>query len=132
MPVTTSIPEGLPLISADAALAVRSLANVLSNAAKYAGASPISVEARCEHHNVVVEVADRGPGLGDNPERLFEKFVRGVGGDGRAPGLGLGLPLARSFLESQGGGLSATNRAGGGAVFTLTFQCWTKAMRDAG
>jgi two-component system sensor histidine kinase KdpD len=130
--VPMEIPEGLPLISADPALAVRALANVMSNAAKYAKGSPITLAARCENHNVIVEVGDRGPGLGEDPERLFQKFVRGVAGDGRAPGLGLGLPLARNFMESQGGALAAANRDGGGALFTLSFACWTKATRHAG
>ncbi|MEQ1490013.1 MAG: ATP-binding protein, partial [Terricaulis sp.] len=65
-----------------------------------------------------------------DPERLFEKFVRGVDADGRAPGLGLGLALARTFVDSQGGTLSAANREGGGAVFTLSFASWAKATRD--
>lgn len=124
-----SVPDDLPLVSADPALATRALANVLSNAAKYGKGSPISVAARLDNHNVTIEVADRGRGLGENPERLFEKFVRGVEVDGRAPGLGLGLSLARTFMESQGGALAAANREGGGAAFTLTFACWTKAER---
>lgn len=124
------IDAALPLVSADPALAIRALANVLANAAKYAGGSPISVSARLADHHVHVDVADRGPGLGDNPERLFEKFVRGVDADGRAPGLGLGLALARTFMESQGGALRAVNREGGGAVFTLSFPTWAKAARD--
>lgn len=124
------VAEDLPLVAADPALATRALANVLSNAAKYGAGSPISVSARLENHNVLVEVADRGPGLGETPERLFEKFVRGVDADGRAPGLGLGLALARTFVESQGGALSAANREGGGAVFKLSFATWAKVARD--
>lgn len=124
-----NVADDLPLVSADPALATRALANVLSNAGKYAGGAPVSVSARLDNHNVLVEVADRGPGLGENPERLFAKFVRGVDADGRAPGLGLGLALARTFMESQGGALMAANRDGGGAVFTLSFGCWTKAAR---
>jgi K+-sensing histidine kinase KdpD len=127
--ISAAIPEGLPLVSADSPLATRALVNVIANAAKHARGSPISVEARCEDHNVVVTVSDRGPGLGENPEYLFEKFVRGVANDGRAPGLGLGLALARSFMESQHGSLKAANREGGGALFSLTFRCWTKAAR---
>jgi two-component system sensor histidine kinase KdpD len=125
-----SISEDLPLVAADPALATRALANVLSNAVKYGAGSPINISARLSDHNVLVEVADRGPGLGENPEGLFEKFVRGVDADGRAPGLGLGLALARAFMESQGGTLQAANREGGGAVFTLSFACWTKAARN--
>lgn len=130
--LSLSIPNDLPLISADAVLAARALANVLTNAVKYAGGSPIEVAARCENHRVILEVADHGPGLGEEPERLFQKFVRGVAGDGRAPGLGLGLPLARSFLELQGATLTASNRTDGGALFSLAFPCWTKGERDGG
>lgn len=130
--ISTAIPEGLPLIAADPTLAIRALMYVISNAAKYGNGSPIDLTARCEDHDVIIEIGDRGPGLGDNPERLFEKFVRGVAGDGRAPGLGLGLALARSFMESQGGALRAANREGGGACFMLVFPTWTKAVRHAG
>lgn len=128
--VRMRVPDDLPLVSADPVLAVRALSNVLSNATKYGGGQPIDIEARLESHTVVVDVSDHGPGLGDQPERLFEKFVRGVAGDGRQPGLGLGLPLARSFMTSQGGALTASNRAGGGARFSLRFLCWTEAARD--
>ncbi len=124
-----SLPDDLPLVSADPALATRALANVLSNASKYGEGSPVSISARLENHDVIIEVGDRGPGLGENPERLFQKFVRGVEADGRAPGLGLGLALARTFMESQGGALTAANRDGGGAVFFLSFASWTKAQR---
>ncbi len=125
-----SVADDLPLVAADPALATRALANVLSNAAKYGDGSPVRVSARLDNHNVLVEVADRGPGLGAEPERLFDKFARGIDADGRAPGLGLGLALARTFMESQGGGLNAANRDGGGAVFTLSFASWAKAARD--
>lgn len=130
--LTIEAPGDLPLVSADPALAASALANVLSNAVKYGEGSPVSVIARCEDHNVLIDVADRGRGLGDNPERLFERFVRGAEADGRAPGLGLGLALARAFMRSQGGELRGANREGGGATFTLMLPCWTKAARDGG
>lgn len=128
--ISTSVSETLPLVSADPALAVRALVNVVSNAVKYGAGSVIEIAAHCQAHTVLIEIADRGPGLGVDPERLFERFVRGVAGDGRAPGLGLGLPLARAFMESQGGRLDAANRDGGGALFTLSLPCWTKVARD--
>lgn len=124
-----AIADDAPLVSADPGLATRALANVISNAVKYGNGSAIQITARLEDHAVRVDVADRGPGLGAEPERLFEKFVRGVDADGRAPGLGLGLALARTFMNSQGGALTAVNRNGGGAVFTLSFPSWTEAAR---
>jgi two-component system sensor histidine kinase KdpD len=55
-------------------------------------------------------VLDEGPGFPEPAEPLFEKFARGVSGDGRPPGTGLGLAVARSFLEAQGGRIEAANR----------------------
>jgi two-component system sensor histidine kinase KdpD len=51
-------------------------------------------------------------------DQIFEKFYRG---DGRKTGgLGLGLSIARGFVEAHGGKLTAENRDGGGARFTIS------------
>lgn len=111
----------LPSVRADPVLAAHALAMVLNNAVRHANgvAHPIVVEASAAPGEVRIEVKDRGPGLGDDPERLFGKFVRGAASDGRAPGLGLGLSIARQLIESQGGRISAENREGGGAIFSI-------------
>lgn len=119
--ISTDIPQDLPPVRADPVLAARALANVLSNAFIHASGAPVSVEARRAGDVVVVAVADAGPGLGPDPERLFQKFQRGIEGDGRSPGLGLGLSLARGFLESQGASITARSGEGAGAVFELRF-----------
>ncbi len=65
----------------------------------------------------VLSVADRGPGIpADALPRIFEKFYRGPGTP--AGGSGLGLTIARGFVEALGGRLAVANRDGGGAVFT--------------
>jgi len=52
---------------------------------------------------------------------MFEKFSRGVAGDGRPPGTGLGLSIARGFLAAQGGAVEARNLADGkGALVRLS------------
>ena len=53
----------------------------------------------------------------ESAERLFEKFYRGNGR--KTGGLGLGLSIARGFVEAHGGKLAAENRDGGGARFTM-------------
>ena len=117
--VDVALAPNLPPVSADPALAARALANLLENAARHGG-RVIQLRAVPSGDAVAIDVLDDGPGLGRDPERLFDKFVRGAAGDGRAPGLGLGLPIARSLIESQGGLLSARNREAGGALFRIT------------
>ncbi|QGZ94170.1 sensor histidine kinase [Terricaulis silvestris] len=125
--VDAQVAENLPLISADLELAVRALANVVSNALRHGGA-PVRIVASRRGGEVVIEISDTGPGLGDDPARLFERFVRGAPDDGRAPGLGLGLTMARRFLEAQGARIVAANRPEGGAVFTITFAAAVKEV----
>jgi K+-sensing histidine kinase KdpD len=96
----------------DPALFETALANVLENAAKYAPSpSPIELRSGDDGESGWIEVLDQGPGFSGPVEPLFEKFARGVEGDGRPPGTGLGLAIARGFMEVQGGGVSAGNRA---------------------
>ncbi len=110
----------LPSVLADLDLSSRALANVLSNAVRHGGGR-IRLSARRDGDFVRVDVCDSGPGLGDDASVLFEPFQRGRSGDGRAPGLGLGLPLARTFLRAQGGDLTAETAPSGGALITAMF-----------
>jgi two-component system sensor histidine kinase KdpD len=96
------------------------LVNLLENAAKYTPkGSQIDLSAWAEGEEVIVEVADRGPGLppGDE-ERIFDKFYRVR--PTTASGVGLGLAICRAVIEAHGGRIWAKNRAGGGAVFRFT------------
>jgi len=71
--------------------------------------------------NVVVEVADAGPGIAREHQKLiFEKFGRVASGNGGAkPGTGLGLFIARSIAEAHGGALEVRSAPARGATFTL-------------
>jgi two-component system sensor histidine kinase KdpD len=115
--LVTRLPERLPMVPVDDVLIEQVLVNLLDNAAKYSPSEPpIELTARAEGNAVVVEVADRGPGLDpDDLERIFEKFYRGKRPPGR--GVGLGLAICRGFVEAHGGRIWAENRPGGGAAF---------------
>lgn len=118
-PVQVEIKPDLPPVKLDAALTEQILNNLLSNAAVHTPAgTPIEVTARLESRQLVLEVGDRGPGLppGDTA-RLFDRFHRGAGA--AAGGTGLGLSLVKGFTEAQGGTVTAANRPGGGALFTV-------------
>lgn len=117
-----SMPAGLPLVMADPVLMEQALVNLLDNAAKYAPAhSTISVRAGPMDSKVQVTVEDEGPGI--PPEALphiFDKFYRAKAADRRIAGTGLGLAVARGFVEAFGGTLDAANRSDRtGAAMTI-------------
>jgi len=118
--VRTQIPQSLPLVPLDTTLIGQALANLLENAVKYTPAgSPIDIAARVEGDRVVIEVADRGPGLATGEEvRVFERFYRLRSETGQ-PGAGLGLAICKAIAAAHGGTISAANRPGGGSVFSL-------------
>lgn len=117
--VTTAFPSDLPLVLIDGVLLEQVLVNLMENAAKYApSGSGIDLSASATDHEVVVEVADRGPGLPSGEEaRIFDKFYRGK--TAREGGVGLGLTICRGIMEAHGGRIWAENRRGGGAIFRL-------------
>ena len=81
--------------------------------------TPIEINARMEQQHLIIEVADRGPGLpADQLERVFDIFYRTP--ESRPGGTGLGLAIVRGFIEAQGGGVTAANRPGGGALFAIS------------
>jgi two-component system sensor histidine kinase KdpD len=118
--VRTRIPDTLPLVPFDTTLIGQALLNLLENALKYTPAgTPIEISARLEGESVVVEVADRGPGLAAGEEaRVFDKFYRLPSETGQ-PGAGLGLAICKAIATAHGGSITAANRLGGGSVFSL-------------
>jgi two-component system sensor histidine kinase KdpD len=119
-PLKPDLPDDLPLVLIDSILIEQVLVNLLENAIKYTPpGSPIDLSAWAEGQEVIVEVADRGPGLPTGEEeRIFDKFYRVQPTD--AGSFGLGLTICRAIVEAHGGRIWATNRAGGGAVFRFT------------
>ena len=103
--ITVDAPADLPLLRLDHVLMGQVLANVLENAERISPAdSVIRVAARTvpgsAARTVEVSVSDDGPGIPrDERERVFEMFSQN-GGGGRA---GLGLAIAKAFVEAHGG-----------------------------
>jgi two-component system sensor histidine kinase BaeS len=92
------------------------LANLLSNALRHTPAGgTVVVRTSADERAVDVEVTDTGPGLGAQPERVFERFQRAAD----SGGTGLGLTIARQLVEAHGGSLTASNVPGGGSRFTV-------------
>jgi two-component system sensor histidine kinase KdpD len=113
------IPTDLPPVKLDAVLTEQILVNLLGNAAVHTPpGTKVEFSARAETGQLVLRVADNGPGLppGDTA-RWFDRFQRGP--DAVAGGTGIGLSLVKGFAEAQGGSVSAENRPTGGALFTV-------------
>lgn len=105
----------------DFSQSLRVLCNLLENAARYSPESqPIELAARRDNGSLVFTVSDRGPGVGDEDiARIFEPFYRARSAAPDAGRAGLGLSIARTLAEIQGGSLTYTSRPGGGSVFAL-------------
>lgn len=102
---------------ADGGLVAQALAILIHNALTHGRAvEGPEISARESGGSIEFLVSDCGPGLPEGSD-IFSKFVRGP--HAPAGGVGLGLPIARHLAEIHGGSLAATNRAGGGAIFTL-------------
>lgn len=117
-PVKVELPADLPLLHVDPVLLEQLFANLLENAAKYTPAvTPIGISAQARPGQIVVEVADRGPGIPPGEEtKLFDKFYR-LQREAAQSGVGLGLAICKAIVAAHGGTISAANRPGGGAVF---------------
>ncbi len=100
-----------PALRVDAGLFESALAKLLENAGRYGPqGSIVRIRAGAADGWGWVDVEDEGPGFTGPVEPLFARFTRGVAGDGRPPGLGLGLSIARGFMTAMGGRIEAANR----------------------
>ncbi len=117
--VKVEISEKIPLVRMDFTLMQQALANLLLNAVVHTPpGTPILLQALWEPNLLIFNVADNGPGLPpDLLPRIFDKFFRAP--DAPAGGSGLGLAIVKGFVEAHGGQISAANRPGGGAIFTI-------------
>jgi two-component system sensor histidine kinase KdpD len=118
--VDTRIDTDCPLVTGDPVLLRHVLINLVDNALKFSPEeSRVEIAVDPVGDVAVLAVRDRGPGLPPEREALFDRFERLEGSD-RVGGSGLGLWIAKNFTEAMGGAITARNREGGGAEFTVT------------
>ncbi|MFE6505141.1 ATP-binding protein [Kitasatospora sp. NPDC057738] len=124
--VRLEVPETLPMVRADGGLLERSLANLVENAVKY---SPDGVKVLVKADElrqpgrparVELRIVDRGPGVPEEAkEKIFAPFQR-YGDAPRGAGVGLGLAVARGFVEAMDGTVTAEDTPGGGLTMVVS------------
>ena len=119
--VRIAVPDDLPLVRTDPVLLERVLANLFSNALAHSPAGrPPELRAWSAGPSVLLEVCDHGPGVPDEFKlRMFEPFER-LGDRAAGNGVGLGLAVAKGFLEAMGGTIHAADTPGGGLTVQVS------------
>jgi len=122
--------DDLPLVDFDMELIVNVLRQLLENAAKYSPReSSIQISAEKTPSQVIVSVADRGPGIDELEQALiFDKFYRGKDNRYSIQGTGMGLAIAKAVIEAHGGTIGVTSQLGQGSVFTFTLPLKTVSI----
>ncbi|MCU0675044.1 MAG: sensor histidine kinase [Myxococcota bacterium] len=109
---------------------VLAVINLLDNAVKYGGRTPVTVSVERVRDFVQVRVRDRGPGIPPDAERqIFERFYRSRR-DAHVRGSGIGLALVKHIALAHGGRAWATNDPEGGAVVGFAIPVPTEAERQ--
>ena len=120
--VVLDLPETLPRVNADAGLLERAVANIIDNARVWSRPDQsVRVEAGVVHERVDLRVIDHGPGIppGDR-YRIFQPFQRLGDNPTNGTGVGLGLAVARGFVDAMGGELAVEDTPGGGLTMVLS------------
>jgi len=114
------IPDALPLLATDPGLLERALANLAANALRYSPPDrPPTLVATADRDLVMMRIVDHGPGISP-AERIdaFEPFQQ-LGDQRTGTGVGLGLAVAKGFIEALGGRITAESTPGGGLTMCV-------------
>ncbi|HEU4706076.1 MAG TPA: ATP-binding protein [Solirubrobacterales bacterium] len=117
--VRLGVDPAIPAIIADPVQLERAFANLLENGVRHGGGRPVLVRSRESGGRLVVRVVDQGPGIPEGErQRIFEPFYRRPGGQ---QGFGLGLAIAKGFIEANGGEIAVESVPGQGSTFVVSF-----------
>ena len=118
-PIVVDVEDHLPHLDTDPVLLERALANLVDNALVHAGGAGIRIEVGRVAGRVDIRVIDRGPGIRPaDRDRVFRPFQR-LGDSQNRGGVGLGLAVARGFVEAVGGELDVEDTPGGGCTMVV-------------
>jgi two-component system sensor histidine kinase KdpD len=114
------IPDAMPLLNTDPGLLERALANLAANALRYSPPGrPPSFVARADRDRVTLRIIDHGPGIAPSDRaQAFEPFQQ-LGDQRTGTGVGLGLAVAKGFIDALAGRLVAESTPGGGLTMRV-------------
>jgi signal transduction histidine kinase len=117
--LTAKLPDTLPVIVADEERFRQVVLNLVNNAVKFTHpGGKITLKARVERDNLVVEVQDTGVGISADEQKLLFEPYRSLESDReRLSGLGLGLSLSKKLVELHGGRIWVKSEKGKGSTF---------------
>ena len=119
-PITVTGPDTLP-VTWDRLATEQIVDNLVANAIKYGGSSPVELSAEARGGDVRIQVRDHGGGIPPaDRARVFERFERAVGPGEQRSGFGVGLWIVRQLAEAMGGTVAIEDAPGGGALFIVT------------
>ena len=129
--IDVDVDAEMPLVKLDFGLIEQAITNLIHNAVVHTQeGSAIQVSARVAGQDCLIIVADNGKGIAkEDLRRVFEKFYRAEGLKGG--GAGLGLTIAKGFVEAHNGSLQVRNRESGGAEFTIRMPLRTNSEVQA-
>jgi two-component system sensor histidine kinase KdpD len=117
--VRLGVDPDVPALVADPVQLERAFANLLENGVRHGGGRPVLVRSRETGGRLVVRVVDQGPGIPEQERALiFEPFYRRESGN---QGFGLGLAIAKGFIEANGGEIAVESVPGQGSTFVVSF-----------
>lgn len=119
--LTFAASEGLE-VETNPDLLYRCVLNLVDNGLKYSGeGSTVTIQARPDGAQAVIEVSDNGAGIpAESLARIFDRFYRvDRGRSRREGGTGLGLAIVKELVESLGGTVTATSSPGAGTAFVI-------------
>jgi two-component system sensor histidine kinase KdpD len=119
--VEMALEPQLPEVEVDETMIRRTLMNILENAARH-DPGPLALRAAHVGGFLEIRVVDHGPGVPASDQlRIFEAFRRlRESPGGRQSGAGLGLTIARGFVEAHRGDVRVETTSGGGATFVVS------------
>jgi two-component system sensor histidine kinase KdpD len=119
--VAIEVADDFPMLSADPGLLERVFSNLIDNAITHGGEDPqVRITALATSEDAKIEILDSGPGVPEGREEaIFAPFDGGGDRSVGGTGLGLGLSIARGFLEAMDGAISAESPARGGLLIRI-------------